>query len=115
MLGREDLDKLNLHKQTLLLESALNRRALQAEIQSLRSSTSWVRDATRASREYAPLLSVLAPLAGFLLARDSRRPDSWFNRVVGAVKWIVPLYRLWGSLSGHLTRRKQAAPVDPAT
>ena len=114
MLGRQDLDKLNLHKQALLLESSLNRLALQAEIKSLRSATLWVSDATRASREFAPLLTILAPLAGFLLARGSRRPDSWFNRLVGAVKWIVPLYRLWKSLSGPSTVRNEAPPAYPA-
>ena len=101
---------MSLQKQALLLESGLNRLALKAEIQSLRATTSWVGEATRASREFAPLLLVLAPLAGFLLARGSRRPDSWLNRVAGAAKWIVPLYRLWRSFA---PRRKEAEATEP--
>jgi len=63
MLGRKELANLDLQKQALLLESGLNRVALQAEVQSLRSSTAWVSNVTSASRRLAPLLVVLAPLA----------------------------------------------------
>ena len=79
MLGRKELTELDLQKQALVLESGLNRLTLQAEVQSLRSATSWVNDVTGASRELAPLLVVLAPIAGFLMARtvfSSRRSDA---------------------------------------
>jgi hypothetical protein len=95
VFGRKELDKLNLQKQALLLESSLNRAALQAEIRSLRAATSWVREATNVSRELSPLLVLLAPLAGFLVASGPRRRSSWLSRVVTAVKWIGPLYGLW--------------------
>jgi len=95
VLGRKELDKLNLQKQALLLESGLNRVALRAEIRSLRSATTWVREATSVSRELTPLLVLLAPLAGFLLGRGPRRRGSWLTRIVTAVKWIGPLYGVW--------------------
>ena len=95
MLGRKELDKLNLQKQALLLESGLNRVALQADIRGLRSATAWVSEATSVSRELTPLLALLAPLAGFLVVRGARRSDSWLSRIVTAVKWIGPLYGLW--------------------
>ena len=95
MLGREELEKLNLQKQALLLESSLNRATLQAEIRRLRSATTWVREATSVSREFAPLLALLAPVAGFLVARGARRSAPWFRRIVTAVKWVGPLYSLW--------------------
>lgn len=115
MLGREELDKLNLRKQALLLESELNRVAFRAEVQTLRSATSWVSDATRASREFAPLLPVLAPLADLFLTRRSRRSDSWLSRVTEAMRLVLPLYRLWKGLSSLTAKRKEAAPVEPAT
>ena len=95
MLGRKELDKLNLQKQALLLESSLNRAVLQADIRRLRSATTWVRDATTVSRELTPWLTLLAPVAGFLVARRARRSASWFGRVVTAVKLVGPLYGLW--------------------
>ena len=99
MLGREELDRLNVQKQALVLESDLNRLALRAELQSLRSATAWVGTATRTSREFTPLLLLLAPLAGFLVARGFRRTGSWLSRVATAVKWIAPLYQVWKSFS----------------
>ena len=111
MLGREELDKLNLRKQALLLESSLNRAALQAEMRSLRSATTWVREASSVSREFAPLLALLAPVAGFLVARGARRSASWFNRMMTAVKWIGPLYGLWKS---YFAGRKESEAGKPA-
>ena len=96
MLGRKELANLDLQKQALLLESGLNRFTLQAEFQNLRSVSAWM---TGASRELAPLLAVLATLAGFLLARKSRRSESWLNRLLALAKWVPPLYRLWKSIS----------------
>jgi hypothetical protein len=95
VLGRKELDKLNLQKQALLLESSLNRAALQADIRRLRSATTWVREAASVSREWTPWLTLLAPVAGFLVARRARRSASWFGRIVTAVKWVGPIYGLW--------------------
>jgi hypothetical protein len=92
---REKLNKLSLQKQALLLESSLNRAALQAEIRRLRSATAWVREAASVSRELTPWLTLLAPVAGFLVARRARRSASWFGRVVTALKLAGPLYGLW--------------------
>jgi hypothetical protein len=78
-----------------MLESSLNRAALQADIRRLRSATTWVREATSVSREFAPWLTLLAPVAGFLVARRARRSRSWFGRIVTAVKWVGPLYGMW--------------------
>ena len=110
MLGRKELDKLNLQKQALLLESDLNRAALQADIHRLRSATTWVRGATSVSRGLTPWLTLLAPVAGFLVARRVRRSRSWFGRIVTAAKWAGPLYGLWKRFApaGH-----EAQPENP--
>ncbi len=111
MLGRKELASLDQQKQVLLLESGLNRVTLQAEVQSLRSATAWVSGVTGASRKLAPLLTVLAPLAGFLLARGSRRPDSWLSRLMTLAKWVPPLYRLWESFSARRSEPKAGKPT----
>ena len=112
MLRREALDKLAAHKQALLVESSLNRLTLQAELQNLRSATAWVREIAGGAEERAPWLLFLAPLAGFLLARVSRRPDSWLSRALAAAKWIGPLYSLWKRVAGG--RRKAEAEESAA-
>jgi len=94
-----------LQKQALLLESALNRHALQSEFRQLRN-------AVRAPRQFAPLLVVLAPLAGFLLVRTVRRPDSWFKRLAAVAKWIGPLYSLWRTFSAAIPAHKPE-PLNP--
>ena len=110
MFGREELDRLAREKQAILAESGLNRLALQAELQNLRSATAWVSTATRWPRKAGPLLLVLAPVAGFLLAKAFRRRDSWFNRLAAAAKWIGPLYGLWKRFSPG---RKDAEAGEP--
>jgi hypothetical protein len=106
VFGGRELDQLNLQKQALLLESGLNRVALQAEVRSLRSATAWVREAGNASRELSPLLLFLAPVGGFLLAWGARRPIFRFSAVMAAAKWIGPLYGLWKSFSSGRTQAK---------
>jgi hypothetical protein len=111
VFGRVELDKLAQQRRTLVSESGLNRLVLRAEIQNLRDATAWVSEATRWPRKAGPLMLVLAPLAGFLLTRASRRPDSWLNRLTGAAKWIGPLYSLWKSFSAS---RKEAEDGERA-
>jgi hypothetical protein len=105
VFGRKELNKLDLEKQTLVAESGLHRLSLQVELQNLRTATAWINEAGRWPQKAGPLLIVLAPLAGFLLTRISRRPDSWFNRLSAAAKWIAPLYTLW---KGFSASRKEA-------
>mgnify|MGYP001766929115 CR=1 FL=1 len=111
MFGREELDSLNVQKQALLLESSLNRLALQAELQRWRSASGWVSAATHAPRKLTPLLLPLVPLAGFLLARGFRRSGSRLSWLLAAVKWVAPLYQLWRTLAPV---RKEVAAGKPA-
>ena len=110
MFGRKELDKLALERRALVAESGLNRLVLQAELQNLRSATAWVSEAARWPQKAGPLLLVLAPLAGFLLMRASRRENSWLKRVSAAAKWVGPLYTLWKSFSAS---RKEAEAGEP--
>jgi hypothetical protein len=111
MFGQKELDKLALGKQVLVAESDLNRLTFQAELQNLRSATAWVSEAPRWPRKLGPLLMVLAPLAGFLLTRASRRSDSWFSRLAAAAKWAGPLYTLWTHFSASRTKPESAEPA----
>jgi hypothetical protein len=106
MFGRGDLEQLRLQKQALLVESSLNRHALVLEIDALRSSAARLSNAVRAPRRLAPLLMVLAPLAGFFAVRSVRRPVSLLSNLTKAAKWIGPAYSLW---KGFAAARKQGS------
>jgi hypothetical protein len=110
MPGRQDLEQLRLQKQTLVLESSLNRRALVAEIDELRSATARVGNAVRASQRFVPLLALLAPVAGFFAVRKVRRPLSLVTRLAKLAKWIGPAYALWRSFSAARSQGSEASP-----
>jgi hypothetical protein len=111
VFGREELARLALEKQALVAESDLYRLTVQVELQNLRSAADWVNEATRWPRKLGPLLTLLAPLAGYLLARGSRRPASWFSRLAAAAKWLGPLYTLWKSFSISGTAPEPGEPA----
>ena len=111
MLGGKELERLAVAKEALLVESGLNRLELQAEYQNLRKATAWVGTLARGSREHAPVLLLLAPVAGFLLARVSTRLGDWFNRVAPSVRWITGLYSWWKTFSAS---RKASEAGEPA-
>jgi hypothetical protein len=110
VLGREELEKLAVEKQALLVESSLNRLALQAEFQNLRSASGWMKAAAGGAGRFTPLLLLLAPVAGFLLARGARGSGWWPGRSLTALKWIVPLYGVWRGFLGR--RRKAKAELE---
>lgn len=110
MFGREELIKLAAQKQALLVESSVNRLVLQAEVGKLHSAVAWVNQATRVPRTLAPLLLILAPLAGFVLARGFRRSSSWLDRGAKALKWLGPLYCLWKRFATHWQPTEAANP-----
>ena len=109
MFGRKEVEDFRLQKQALLLQSGLNRLQFQLELQQLRSAAAWMSGAARTPRQLAPLLVVLAPLAGFLLVRSVRRPESLFNRVASVAKLIGPLYTLWQRFSAARKKGPEAA------
>jgi hypothetical protein len=110
MPGRTNLTQLGVQKQALVLESSLNRQALLSEIDALRFATVRVNHAVQASRRFVPLLTLLAPVAGFFAVRKARRPISIVSRLVRLAKWAGPAYSFWRSFSAA-RRRDAEAPL----
>ncbi len=108
MLGGNEIAKLNLQKQALVLESSLNRLNLLSEFEHLRSSAGLF---ASAGKKRAPLLLALAPIAGFFVARGVKRsPSSWFSRLATAAKYVGPAIALWRSFSAG--RKKNQGSRD---
>jgi hypothetical protein len=111
MVGGKELESLRLRKRVLILESSLNRAALEASWQDLHTATAWLRRAEHTFRQARPWLLLLAPLAGLAVARDPSRPVRLLSRLLGALKWIRPLLGVWQSFAG--ARAKSHAPQPP--
>ncbi len=109
MSGSKDSIRLSLQKQALVLESNLNRLKLQTELEKLRSSSARL---AGVGRKGAPLLLLLAPVAGFFIARKGRRSSSgpsapsWFGHVSSALKLVGPAIALWRSYSERKKKEK---------
>lgn len=95
MFGRKELAPLLLQKQALILESSMNRLALQNEWQSLQQAAGRLTKPAQAFGNVNPWLLILAPVAGFLAVRSLRRHDSMFRRVAPCLKWALALYGVW--------------------
>jgi hypothetical protein len=96
----KEVESLRLRKQLLVLESNLNRAALQAEWGNVRAATAWVRSARQTFHQVRPWLVLLAPLAGYLTARRPNRPPGVLRRLVSAWRWIRALLGVWEAVRG---------------
>lgn len=99
MAGTRAIDDLQLRKQALVLESDLNRLALDAEWQHLRAASTWMGEAAQIHSQVRPWLLLLAPLGGILAARGVRHSKGMLGRLLAAVKWIRPLWAAWKTFS----------------
>jgi hypothetical protein len=111
VFGRNEIARLKLQKQALVLQSGLNRVELQGEVHDLRAGLGGIR---RTGQKSAPWLVALAPVAGFFLVRSMRRqPASWLIRLVKATKWIGPAYGLWRTFSSRQEEGSRGRKVIP--
>lgn len=91
---------LQLRKQTLLLESDLNRLTLEAHCAHLRKAGTWAGGAREMRRHVAPWALVMAPLVGLTLALGLRRPTSggsFLARALGIAPSLIHLWRTWAA------------------
>lgn len=78
MFDAEKVKELQLRKQALLIESELNRRALQAEVGEFKNSFSWFSEGWEMFSVLKPFWMVMAPFAGFSIARKwSKATSRW--------------------------------------
>ena len=99
MPGGRELNRLELRRRELVLQSTLNRLAIMTELQNVQAAlrpADRVITSIRAARSW---LLLLAPLAGIFAARTLRGNGSGFSRLFGALKYIQPLLALWRQFS----------------
>ena len=90
------MTELQLHKQTLLLESDMNRLSLYAECENLRDAAGWVSRIGEIRRAAGPWTMILAPVAGAALAMCLRRKSSGEKSFLyRAVEVLPALLQAW--------------------
>jgi len=100
MFGREQLAELELRKRALVIESELNRLALQNDWQRMRDATQWVGQLTQWWRQANPWITLLAPIAGAMTARTMVRQEGGIvSRTLGLLRWIGPFLAAWRNLT----------------
>jgi hypothetical protein len=104
MFGKQEMTVLQLRKQTLLLESGLNRLTLHVECEHLREAANWVDCIKDAQRQMSPWALVLAPLAGVALALGLRRSSSgtgFLARALAIAPSLIQVCRTFSSPSNE--------------
>lgn len=93
----ETFSGLKQRKETLLLESNLNRLVLQLEVENVKRATARGREIATRVQSYGswilPVLSGLGIIAGTKLGKKSTGP-SWIKLAIGAVPLIAQLLKL---------------------
>ena len=95
MAGRSGTEALSQRKQALIVESNLNRIALQMEWQNLRAATKPLHQVAAVAHRMGPWLLPLAPLAGFLAAGFFRKRSGLLGKVTSLLSSLPPVLALW--------------------
>jgi len=95
MAGRSGTEALSRRKQALIIESNLNRIALQIECENLRAATRPLHQVATVAHRMGPWLLPLAPLAGLLAARFLRKRSGLLDTAVSLLRSLPPVLALW--------------------
>jgi len=93
------LNRLELRRRELVLQSTLNRLAIMTELRNVQVALRPADRVITSIRAARPWLLLLAPLAGIFAARGLRANGSGFARLLGALKYIQPLLAVWRQFS----------------
>lgn len=112
MLGRAELERLELRKRALILESELNRFAWQVEARNLRGATAWMSEAARMGVRVRSLVLLAAPVAGLLAARLLRPREASPSRFRSLLRSLPTWIALWKAFVKPVTPAEPQTPTD---
>ncbi len=99
MFGKTELERLQLQKDLLVLQSDMNRLVLATELQRLSSPEFWQAKASQTVRKHPLLTAALGVGVGVLAIKALRRPGaamSWLGRLGGAGSALFSVWNLFG-------------------
>ena len=98
MFGNEELEKLRLRKELLVVECDARRLLLVAGYQRLRSPDFWLAEAGRAARRHPWLTAALGVGAGVVGIQALRRPGAllrWLGRFGGTLSTLATVRKFF--------------------
>jgi hypothetical protein len=95
MFGKNELERLRIQKELLVMQSDVNRRLLAADWQRLRSPENWMIEAGRLARRHPLWTAALAAAAGMLAVRVVRKPGSILGGLGRVGKLASSAFTLW--------------------
>ena len=99
MFGQVELDRLQQHKQLLVLQSDANRLTLTADLQRLRSMEFWQNETSQAARRHPLLTAALAVGAGIMAVKVVRQPGAllgWLGGLGGVGSALLSAWKIFG-------------------
>ena len=95
MLKSQELNQLQARKAQLIAVSDLQRRTLAGSCGELREKLAWIEVGVEVAGRSRPVLALIAPIAGFLLARGWRKGIGFASMLT--TTWTVgrQALRLW--------------------
>jgi len=106
------LNRLELRRRELVLQSTLNRLTIMEELRNVQTALRPAERIVTSVRAARPWLMLLAPLAGIFAARSLRSNGSGFAKLFGALKYVQPLLALWRQLSSPATNGAAESPAS---
>jgi hypothetical protein len=104
MFATAEIKALRNKKQQLLLESEINRQVLVLECIQLKSSFRWTQTGVRWFKTIPPAWLILAPVAGYLVARSFRSERGWLHKAIVFGEMIRKLLPFWQTVKGFLAK-----------
>jgi hypothetical protein len=95
MFQRKELEQLRLQKKQLALQSDANRQRLMSDWRRLHSSELWLGEILRLGRRHPLWLVTLATVAGTLVAKNLRKPQTVTNGIGRLGKFVSVAFSVW--------------------
>jgi hypothetical protein len=101
MFQRKELEQLRQQKEQLALQSDANRQQLMSDWRRLHSSELWLGEILHLTRRHPLWIVTLATVAGTLVAKSLRKPQTVTNGIGRLGKFVSVAFSIW-----RLLRRK---------
>jgi hypothetical protein len=95
MFQRKELEQLRLQKKQLALQSDANRQRLMSDWRRLHSSELWLGEILRLGRRHPLWLVTLATVAGTLVSKNLRKPQTVTHGIGRLGKFVSVAFSVW--------------------